>query len=351
MKSSSERSRFGADIVTLTMNPALDVTTGADCVVPTDKVRCHGARYDAGGGGINVARVATVLGASVTAVFPVGGPTGDLVTELVAAADVPYRRVAISEPTRESFTVDEGCSGRQYRFVLPGPRLTTAEQAKCLDELEYAARSARIVVASGSLPPGVPLDFYQRVADMCGEIGVPLILDASGGGLQHVRSGVFLLKPSVRELRECFGRELATESEQLAAAHSLITAGVAQAVVVSVGSKGALLASSAGSQRFPAVPVRALSGVGAGDAMVAAIAVGVTRGWPLAKSVRFGIATGAAMLMTPGTAPCQREESERIFESSPEAEDVVDGPSPSSASTAATAVGTAAATAADSPTP
>ena len=78
-------------IVTLTMNPALDITTSADQVRPTDKIRCRAARYDAGGGGINVARVAHVLGGSVSAVFPVGGPTGDLLTELVGDADVPYR--------------------------------------------------------------------------------------------------------------------------------------------------------------------------------------------------------------------------------------------------------------------
>lgn len=323
MESSTERTGHGASIVTLTMNPALDVTTGAEQVRPTDKIRCHSARYDAGGGGINVARVATVLGASVSAVFPVGGPTGDLLTELVADADVPYHRVAISRPTRESFTVDEEGSGQQYRFVLPGPRLTITEQAKCLAELRYAARSAQVVVASGSLPPGVPFDFYQRVADMCREIGVPLVLDTSGGGLANIASGVFLLKPSVRELRECFGRELVTESEQLTAAHEFIDSGVSQAVVVSVGSKGALLATSAGSQRFSAVPVPVVSGVGAGDAMVAAITVGVTRGWSLSKSVRFGIATGAAMLMTPGTASCLREETERIFEVAPEAEEVI----------------------------
>ena len=157
-------------------------------------------------------------------------------------------------------------------------------------------------MASGSLPPGVPSDFYQRVADICRELGVPLVLDTSGGGLAHITSGVFLLKPSVRELRECFGRELATESEQLAAAHELIDSGISQAVVVSLGANGALLATRHGSQRFPVASVNVVSGVGAGDAMVAAITVGVTRGWPLSKSVQFGVATGAAMLMTPGTA-------------------------------------------------
>ena len=323
MESSNDSPRYGTTIVTLTMNPALDITTSAHEVRPTHKIRCRGARYDAGGGGINVARIASALGGSVSAVFPVGGPTGDLVTELVGDADVPYRRVAISEPTRESFTVDEESTGQQYRFVLPGPHLTLSEQAKCIEELRYAARSAEIVVASGSLPPGVPADFYQRVADICRELGVLLVLDTSGGGLRHITSGVFLLKPSVRELREWFGRELAAEAEQLTAAHELIDSGISQAVVVSLGSKGALLVTPHASQRFSAVPVQVVSGVGAGDAMVAAIVVGVTRGWSLSKSVRFGIAAGAAKLTTPGTAACTREVAERIFENAPEPEDVV----------------------------
>ena len=278
MGSPGEHIQYGTTIITLTMNPALDVTTSADRVGPTDKIRCRGVRYDAGGGGINVARIARVLGGSVSAVFPAGGHTGDLVTQLVAEADVPYRRVDITESTRESFTIDEQCSGQQYRFVLPGPRLSFVEQARCLDELRDAARSAEFVVASGSLPPGVPADFYQRVADMCRELGVLLVLDSSGGGLRHITSGVFLLKPSIRELRERCGRELVTEADQLAAAHELIDSGVTQTVVVSLGSKGALLATPHGSQRFSPVPVKVISGVGAGDAMVAAVTVGLTRG-------------------------------------------------------------------------
>lgn len=304
------------------MNPALDVTTSADRVAPTDKIRCRGLRYDAGGGGINVARIARVLGGSVSAVLLAGGHTGDLVTKLVGEADVPYRRVDITESTRESFTIDEECSGRQYRFVLPGPRLSFVEQARCLDELRDTARSAELVVASGSLPPGVPADFSQRVADMCRELGVLLVLDTSGGGLRHITSGVFLLKPSIRELRDHFGRKLVSEADQLAAAYELIDSGGSQTVVVSLGSKGALLATAHGSQRFSPVPVRVISGVGAGDAMTAAITVGVTRGWSLSKSVRYGISTGTAMLMTPGTAPCHRSDAERIFETAPEPQNV-----------------------------
>lgn len=300
-------------IVTLTMNPALDITTNTDVVRPTDKVRCDATRYDAGGGGINVARFARVLGASVTAVYPAGGATGALVTDLIGEADVPVARVIIGSPTRESFTVNERSTGKQYRFVLPGPRLSFSEQALCLDKLRTAAAGAEFVVASGSLPPGVPPDFYQRVANLCRDLGVPLILDTSGGGLTHVKSGVFLLKPSVRELRECFGGPLETEAEQLAAAHDLIDRGIAEAVVVSLGPGGALLATSSESELFPAIPVHAVSGVGAGDAMVAAIAVGLIRQWPLATSVRYGIAAATAKLLTPGTSASTRAEVERLF--------------------------------------
>ncbi|OCB47945.1 phosphofructokinase [Mycobacterium malmoense] len=314
MEIPAEPSPSPTRIVTLTMNPALDITTSVGVVRPTDKLRCSATRYDPGGGGINVARVAKVLGSPVLAVFPAGGSHGGLLMTLLGEAQVPFRHIPIAAQTRESFTVNETSTGQQYRFVLPGPELTAPAQDECLDQLRLAAQSAEVVVASGSLPPGVPADYYQRVADICRELGVKLILDTSGGGLQHISSGVYLLKASVRELRECVGRRLATEAEQLAAAHELIDSGRAQVVVVSLGAYGALLATPHVSQRFSAVPMRSESGVGAGDAMVAAITVGITHGWSLTKSVRYGIAAGTAMLMTPGTAVFERADIERVFE-------------------------------------
>ncbi|MCV7222701.1 1-phosphofructokinase family hexose kinase [Mycolicibacterium elephantis] len=300
-------------IVTLTMNPALDIATSADVVRPTEKIRCGSARYDPGGGGINVARVAHVLGAAVSAVFPVGGPIGDLLAQLIKDAGVPHRRIEIGESTRESFTVNERHTNEQYRFVLPGPHLTISERARCLDELRKVAAGAEFVVASGSLPPGVPPDLYQRVADVSRELGALFILDTSGHALASMHTGVFLLKPSLRELREHVGRDLRTEAEQLAAARELIDAGITQAVVVSLGSQGALLVTAAHSQRFRAIPARPVSSVGAGDAMVAGITVGLSRGWSLSEAVRFGIAAATAMLLTPGTEVPTRAAVERFF--------------------------------------
>jgi len=304
----------GHRIVTLCMNPALDITTSTEVVRATDKLRCAAARYDPGGGGINVAHVAQVLGAAATAVFPAGGPAGELVDKLLVAEGLTTHRITIGGSTRESFTIDELSTKRQYRFVLPGPELTLSEQTDCLLQLRRAAASAAIVVASGTLPSGVPEDFYQQVANVCADLGAMFLLDSSGGGLTHVNSGVFLIKPSLRELREAVGRALTTDFEQLEAAREIIERGAARYVLVSRGAEGALLASRDGGQLFAPVPVPPGSGVGAGDAMVAGVAVGLTRGWPLTKAVRLGVAAGAAMLLTPGTAPCTREDTERLFE-------------------------------------
>ena len=310
-------------IVTLCMNPALDITTTTEAVRPTDKLRCTAARYDPGGGGINVAHVAQVLGAPSTAVFPVGGPAGQLVHDLLVAEGIAVQPISIGGATRESFTVNETGTARQYRFVLPGPQLTVAEHTECLLRLRRTAAGAGIVVASGSLPPGVPDDFYQQVSTACEELDVPLLLDTSGEGLAHVKSGVFLLKPSIRELREDSGEPLAREEEQIDAARGLITSGIAGNVLVSLGAQGALLVSARDAQRFAAVPVPPGSGVGAGDAMLAGVAVGISRGWPLAEAVRLGIAAGAAMLLTPGTAPCTREDTERLFGQTEQPVDVI----------------------------
>ncbi|MGI9125929.1 MAG: 1-phosphofructokinase family hexose kinase [Mycobacterium sp.] len=313
----SQRSVSGHRIVTLCMNPALDITTSTETVRPTDKLRCAAARYDPGGGGVNVAHVAEVLGASSTAVFPAGGPAGEMVHKLLVAEGLAVQRIPIGGSTRESVTVNEVSTAKQYRFVLPGPQLTLAEQTECLLQLRRAAAHASIVVASGSLPPGVPEDFYQQVANVCIDLDAMFLLDTSGGGLRHVNSGVYLLKPSLRELRECVGRELADEAAQLGAARELIDRGAAECVLVSLGAQGALLATRESAHRFAPVEVPAGSGVGAGDAMVAGVAVGLTRGWSLTEAVRLGVAAGAAMLLTPGTAPCTREDTERLFALTP----------------------------------
>lgn len=302
-------------IVTITPNPALDVSSRTDRVRPGDKLRCTHVRYDPGGGGVNVARVAHELGAQVMAVLPVGGLTGQRIADLLTETEVPFKAVPISGLVRESFTVDETATAQQFRFVLPGPRLTAAEQLALLETFGESLGPGMYAVASGSLPPGVGSGFYDQVARIARRHGARLALDSSGVGLKGIHVPVFLLKPSIRELSEMVGSALTSPDDQVAAARGLVDEGRAEVVVVSLAAEGALLVTATGHTWLPSVPVPPGSGVGAGDALVAGIVVSLDRGWSLADAVDYGMAAGAAMLLSPGTAVCPRRDVDRLFAS------------------------------------
>lgn len=301
-----------AVIATLTMNPALDVATEAERVIPTRKLRCETPRYDPGGGGINVSRVIGTLGGTATAVYPAGGPTGDLLTSLLASHGIPRHPVTIEGLTRESFTVNEQTSGDQFRFVLPGPALSEAEQQRCLQAIAALTPRPDYLVASGSLPPGVPAGFYAELGRLARQNGMRLVLDTSGDALRQAH-GAYLLKPNRNELAQLAGRRLSGETELRDAARRLLDEGRAEVVVVSLGHDGALLVTAGDCQHFPALDVPIRSAVGAGDTMVAAIVFALAAGHELVDAVQLGIAASAATLLSPGTGLCRREDVERLY--------------------------------------
>jgi len=306
-----------AQIVTFTMNPALDIATATDRVVPAHKLRCEAPRYDPGGGGINVARAAHALGGKALAIFPAGGAAGEMIQHLLRQESVAHEAVVIAGFTRESLAVEERQSGEQYRFLLPGPQIGPADQERCLNALAAAAPRSEFIVASGSLPLGVPEDFYHRVGELAKRHGKRLVLDTSGAALKRAGRGIYLLKPSLRELEDLTGRQIRSEAEEMAAARLLVEQGCSEIVVVSLGARGALLVTAEKAERFPAIPVSAKSTVGAGDSMLAGIIFGLARGLLVREAVQFGIAAGAAALLGSGTQLCRREDVERLYEAAP----------------------------------
>jgi 6-phosphofructokinase 2 len=300
-------------IVTLTMNPALDVATATDTIVPSIKLRCEEPRYDPGGGGINVARAVHMLGGDALAVYPAGGASGEMIRGFLEKEGVPQAVVPVASMTRQSLAVVERQSGKQYRFLLPGPPLGAHDRERCLDALAAQAKGAVFIVASGSLPPGAPDDFYARVARLAGDCGARFALDSSGDALTRAGAGVFLIKASLRELEHLRGAAIAGDVAQDSAARAIVAEGRCEVLVVSLGAEGALLATKEGRWRFPAARVAALSSIGAGDSMLAGMLVSLVRGWPLADALRFGIAAGAAALLRPGTELCRREDTERLY--------------------------------------
>ena len=232
-------------MLTLTLNPSVDVSTGVAVVEPERKLHCGTMRREAGGGGVNVARVAHVLGAEATAVVLVGGCAGAQLLDLLAEQGVVTYAVPIGADTRESVTVLEGATGRQYRFVMPGPTVTDEELAAAEARIEALVGRSSLVVLSGSLPPNMPPGRFGSLIQRIGSAGAAVIVDTSGDALgAAAESGTLLMKPSVRELSTFAGQVLSGEPEIVAAALDLLDLGPNDAVVVSLGAAGALLVQS-----------------------------------------------------------------------------------------------------------
>ncbi len=302
-------------IVTLTMNPAIDKSSTVDRVIPEKKLRCTPPRYEPGGGGINVSRAIRNLGGESVAIYPAGGTTGQMLRELLDEEGLKHYPISADSLTRENLMVFEESTRQQFRFGMPGPTLSDVEWQRCLDHLSTINPRPDYVVASGSLPPGVPDDFYARLAHIAQSLGARVVVDTSGQALRPaIRAGVYLTKPNIGELRELAGKEISHEAELEAVAREFVEKGQSEVVVVSLGAAGALMVSKEGHQyiRAPMVPV--VSRVGAGDSMVAGIVLSLARGQPIPEAVRFGVAAGAAAVMTPGSELCRREDTERLYQ-------------------------------------
>jgi 6-phosphofructokinase 2 len=299
-------------IITLTLNPALDLASSAEAVRPVRKIRTTGDHVDPGGGGINAARVLTALGADALAVIATGGVTGRYVESLLDDAQVPWRAVPIRQRTRISVTVVDRATGLEYRFVPQGPSISDAEWSAVLAVLDEAEGSW--LIASGSLPPGAPADAYAQVARIATRRGQRFVLDTSGPPLAAALGcGIELIKPSLGELEAHVGHALREPAEQEAEAISLVRGGAARMVAVTLGPGGAILATLDGVVRLPALPVPLQSAVGAGDAFLAATTLSLARGGMPHEALAWGIAAGAVAIAGMGTARVERAEVEARY--------------------------------------
>jgi 6-phosphofructokinase 2 len=302
-------------VVTITPNPAIDMSTSTEHVVPIRKLRCTAIRRDAGGGGINVARVVSRLGSEVAAIYPAGGSTGLLLRRLVERENVRSIAIVVAEETRQDFTVLEENGRRQYRFVLPGPQLAELEWRACLSALDTMDAFPAYVVGSGSLPPGVPDDFYAQMARIAKRRGSRMILDTSGRCLAAaLEEGVYLVKPNLRELRELVNAPLLNQAEWLVETRRLIEIGAAEVVALTLGGNGALLVTPEVAFRAYAPDIKPVSTVGAGDSFIGGFVWSLAAGRSVADAFRHGVAAGTGAVLNSGTELCDAQDVARLYE-------------------------------------
>lgn len=302
-------------ILTITMNPAVDKSTSLEKLIPEKKLRCIELIQEAGGGGINVSKAIKKLGGETLALFPSGGINGKLLEQILKNDQIAFQAIPMDGETRESFTAVERSTNAQYRFVMPGCRLSEKEIGACLAAIDILNPKPSIIVASGSLPPGVPDDFYARLAIIAKQKKIKLIVDTSGLPLHlAAQEGVYLLKPNLSELCGLVGKDYLELREVDEAALQVIRKGHCEVVVVSMGPSGALLVTKDTHERITAPTVKKLSTVGAGDSMVAGIAWMLEQAKSLEEMVRFGVACGSAATMNAGTKLFNKEDVYRLYE-------------------------------------
>jgi 6-phosphofructokinase 2 len=302
------------DIVTLTINPAIDIFVSVERVEAASKLRASAPKRDPGGGGINVARVAHRLGGNVAAIYPVGGAIGKLLQRLVEREGINSITTPSHVETRENFTAFEETSGEQYRFVLPGSKLHRAEWEACLGKLVLLSPRPKFVVASGSIPPGVPDDFYAAVARHAAKLGARMVLDTSGAALAPaLKEGVTLIKPNQNELADFTGATLDDDAARVAACRTLIADGRTQAVALTLGEDGALLVTAGHAWRAAPMHIEVVSTVGAGDSFLGGMVAALADGQAWDAAFRMGVAAGSAAVMSPGTELCREDDVQRVL--------------------------------------
>lgn len=302
-------------ILTVTLNPALDLSSTTARVEPDHKLRCTNPTAEPGGGGVNVSRAIHLLGGQSDLFVALGGATGDRIASLIRASGIEPIVASVSVESRLALAVSETDRQGQYRFGFPGETLPDADVLHLREQLRQALQQPRdIVVLSGSLAHGMPSDTYASMIRDCRASGARVVLDAHGESLiEGLDACPWLIKLDYHESLELFDLQTLACDTAISAARALRDRQAAEIVIITLRNKGAVVASGEGDWRITPPHVTVRSAIGAGDNFVGALCLASSRGESLVEACRFGVATAAAAVCTPGTQLCERQTAEDIL--------------------------------------
>jgi len=288
-------------IATVTLNPAVDKTMHVSRFVVGKTNRGLVVQVDPGGKGINVAKVLKQLGCAVTATGFLAGNNGRYIAESLTAKEILTDFVYLPGETRINLKIIDPDWGTETEINEPGFPVGEEPLKQLEEKISTLAERCAVMVFSGSLPPGVPVDIYAALLRIARGKGVKTILDTSGEALQYGMAGrPDLIKPNREEVEELLGIRLEEERELIEAARGLLARGPAT-VVISLGAAGALTASANKLLRAWPPAIKTGSTIGAGDSMVAAFAYALMKKLPLAEALRLATAASTATAAVNGS--------------------------------------------------
>lgn len=301
-------------VVTLTINPALDKSAKVAEMTPFDKLECSDITYHPGGGGVNISRVLHRLAIDSHCLFPYGGKTGEHLKDLLKAQHINVFATPISIWTRENFAVFDEKTGLQFRFGMPTTPFNEVEMESVEKLINEQVENNDIFVISGSLPVGLPTDYYSKLIQNLTAKGVKVIVDTSGPVFNEVlKNELFLIKPNQKELARLAGVEAQTKEEQEAFALKMVVEQIAQYVVVSLGKDGAFIAHKNGIDYVSAPVISVKSTIGAGDSMVAGLIYAITQNETPKNMLRWGVACGVSATLSEGSDLAHKINIDKIL--------------------------------------
>lgn len=302
-------------VLSVTLNPALDLSAQIPEMVAGPKLRLSDPVYEPGGGGVNVARAIHALGGQATAWVALGGSTGAHHLEMLRAQGVTVRCFDVAGDTRQNWAITDS-HGQQFRLQLPGANWTGRDADRALDDI--VAQASGLVVLSGSLPPGIDTGFAQRLVHALAPR--PLVVDISGAPLSQLLQNpdrdtpIHVLRLDQGEAEAQAGYALAQVPDAFGFARSLVARGVARHVCIALGAEGSVLAGPDLALHCRPPQVQVVSKVGAGDSFTGAFTLELARApQALEQALHAGTAAATAAVMTPGTALCRLSDMRAIL--------------------------------------
>ena len=300
-------------IATITLNPSLDRTITVPGLELGESNRWTSLRYYAGGKGIDVSRAIHEMGGQTIAYGFTGGHEGRTLEILLDEDGVPFSLTPIEQETRINFIISDTRIFQQTIINAPGPHISKRELERFLKKLRGIYPNPALMVVSGSVPPGIPVDIYYTIVQGAKGYRVRTILDSAGQWLEEgIKAKPYLIKPNVHEAEELLKTELPTEEAIIEAALNLVAMGV-KIAVISRGKDGVIAATKGSIFKAVSPPVKVRSAVGAGDCTVAGLALKLAWGGSLIEACRLAVAMGTAAVLTPGTELCHRADVEKLL--------------------------------------
>ena len=287
-------------ISTVTLNPAVDKTVYVTKLLPYDTNRVLRVEVDAGGKGINCARMLARLGAEARALAFLGGKTGEFVAAVLAKEGIPLDRVQTARPTRTTIAIEDSTDQPPTTFNERGGPVDHAELVALLEKTKEVARVSSHVVFGGSVPVGVNNDIYNVLVQIAAAGGARAVLDADGEPLvEGVKARPYMIKPNLEEAERFLNSVFHSKADVGRAALKMAELGV-ELVVISLGKQGAVACYQ--GLIYDAVPpdVKEVSTVGSGDSMIAGVLCALEKGLDIKNALRLGSAAGAATAMSDG---------------------------------------------------